>query len=81
MNIEVHLHTILQIPSPGGPISLLQVDLNEGGLISDLANQLKLEYPLDNLLIAVNHRTAGPSTQLKDGDIVDLMPPMSGGLH
>ena len=79
MNITVHLHTILQRPSPQGPISQLQIDLPEGTTLGDLIEHLEIEMPIDSLLIAVNHRVAEVDQVLQDRDQVNLMPAISGG--
>ena len=79
MIINVHLHTILQRPSPQGPISQLQIDLPEGSTLNDLIERLNIEMPVESLLIAVNHRRAEVDQVLQDGDQVNLMPAISGG--
>jgi sulfur carrier protein ThiS len=79
MIINVHLHTILQRPSPQGPISQLQIDLPEGSTLNDLIERLNIEMPVESLLIAVNHRMAEVDQVLQDGDQVNLMPAISGG--
>jgi len=79
MKINVHLHTILQRPSPQGPISQLWVNLSEDSTIGDLIKQLEIKMPVESLLIAVNHRVADVDQVLHDGDQVNLMPAISGG--
>ncbi|HEU5141431.1 MAG TPA: molybdopterin converting factor subunit 1 [Bacillales bacterium] len=38
------------------------------------------EFPrLDNVMVAVNEQYAGDETEIHDGDIVALIPPVSGG--
>lgn len=80
MKIEVHLHAILQIQTPEGLINKIQVDLPLNSSINDLINSLDIPFEADTLLIAVNHRTAAPDQILNNEDVVNLMPPISGGL-
>jgi len=52
--------------------------------VQDLINFLKEKYPeisqsFENIMIAVNEEYVDNKTELKDGDIVALIPPVSGG--
>jgi len=77
--IEVHLHTILQRQSPDGRLSRLQVDLPSGSRLEDLLEVLHVELNLEDLLLVVNGRLAQEDQQLVDGDVVHLIPAISGG--
>jgi molybdopterin converting factor small subunit len=77
--ITVHLHTILQRPTPEGLVDRLEVTLPPGSSLEALINHLEIELELDALLLAVNGRMADADQMLADGDRVNLMPAISGG--
>lgn len=79
INITVHLHTILQRQTPGGLISLLEVQLPPGSTLADLLKYLYIELEPEHLLLAVNGRVAELNQVLQAGDQVNLMPALSGG--
>lgn len=61
------------------------VDLPEGASVAGLLTQYtskfsSLKKSLPAIAIAVNQQYAGPETELKDGDEVALLPPVSGGM-
>lgn len=61
-----------------------RLHLDHGATVVDLKNKLLCSYtdmlPLQNsLLIARNNEYADPTEELVDGDVVDVMPPVSGG--
>jgi len=61
----------------------LQLQIPENNSVANLIEKLKEEYPrfaqLNSYLVAVNMEYAGMDTQLKDGDEVAIIPPVSGG--
>ncbi len=79
MKVTVHLHTILQRPTPEGMLSRLDVDLPPGSTLGALLQHMEVELAPDHLLLAVNGRVAGLDRILQDGDQVNLMPAISGG--
>ncbi|HSO27369.1 MAG TPA: MoaD/ThiS family protein [Anaerolineales bacterium] len=79
MKIDVHLHTLLQRPSPEGLQRRLEVDLPDGGTLGELIHQLEITLPVDAMLLVVNGRHAPLETRLQPGDEVHLMPAISGG--
>jgi MoaE-MoaD fusion protein len=67
----------------GKPMELLE--LPEGARVSELWKQLTEKYPrlaafTNSVAVAVNQEYAPPSTELKDGFEIALLPPVSGGL-
>jgi molybdopterin synthase catalytic subunit len=51
-----------------------------GQLVEDIVRRFpRLEGYRETMLLAVNEAFADPSTRLRDGDDVALMPPVSGG--
>lgn len=81
MQITVHLHTILQRQTPEGIINRIEIDIPEGSTLADLIDSLEIQLSVDNMLLAVNHRTAEVDQVLKEGDVVNLMPAISGGCN
>ena len=58
--------------------------LNQGATLSDLIKLLKEKYPyisenLEKAMFAVNEEYVDKSITLKNGDIVAVIPPVSGG--
>lgn len=79
MIITVHLHTILQRPSPTGWQRQLPLTLADGRTVADVLTYLEVTLPEDALLLVVNGRVITPQTVLQDNDHLHLMPAISGG--
>jgi sulfur carrier protein ThiS len=79
MNVTIHLHTILQKQTETGMVSRLEVSFPEGILLADVIKSMDVALPLEALLLAVNGRIAQPDQRLADGDVINLMPAISGG--
>ena len=79
MVVEVHLHTILQQTSDGKMIRLVNLALPSGATLAEVLSMLEISLPLDSLLIVLNGHLAEPSSELHEGDILHLIPALSGG--
>ena len=79
ITIEVHLHTILQRETPSGAMNRLELDLAEGTMLGDVLKMLEITLDPDSLLFVVNGRMADVDSILTPGDVVHLMPAISGG--
>ena len=79
MIVNVHLHTLLQRPSPNGLIRQLEVELPTGATLEELLKREGIIVDTENFLLVVNNRNVEPDHILKDGDDVDLIPAISGG--
>lgn len=77
--IEVHLHTILQQETPKGVINRVELDLAEGSMLGDVLQMLEITLDPDSLLFVLNGRMADVDCILTPGDVVHLMPAISGG--
>lgn len=81
MVVHVTLHTVLQ-EQPGGKRRVhVDVALDDGATISALYQHMELRYPTQELLFVVNRRIVDPEQVLEDGDQVDLIPALSGGVE
>jgi len=80
MVIDVRLHTILQRQSPNGLRHQLHVTLPENSKVSDLLCFLQIDLDTDHLLLVVNGKVVGLEHLLEEGDKVNLMPALSGGI-
>jgi sulfur carrier protein ThiS len=81
VRVIAHLHTILQRQTPEGLVDRLEVDLSDNNRVADLLSLLEISLPVDALLLAVNGRVADVEQILQDGDQVNIMPAISGGLR
>jgi sulfur carrier protein ThiS len=79
MIVNLHLHTLLQRPSPNGLIRELEVELPPGATLEDLLKREGIVVDDENFLLVVNNRNVELDQVLKDGDDVDLIPAISGG--
>ena len=79
MKFTVHLHTILQIPSPSGPIRKLFLQNDSITTISDLIAHFNINLNPGDTLFVVNGRVCELSTEIQDGDEVHFIPAISGG--
>lgn len=80
MRVTVHLHSILQLQTPEGMVNRLEVDLAPGSTMESLLHQLQIQLSPDHMLLARNGRVVDLGQTLQDGDQVNLMPAMSGGI-
>ena len=79
MIVNLHLHTLLQRPSPNGLIRRLEVELPPGATLEELLTREGIVVDLEHYLLVVNSRNVEPDQVLNDGDHVDLIPAISGG--
>jgi molybdopterin converting factor small subunit len=79
MKITVHLHTILQRQTPEGLVGRVEVSLPPGSALNDVLAHLEIDLTPEQLLLVVNGRMAELVQELHDGDVVNLMPALSGG--
>jgi sulfur carrier protein ThiS len=79
MVVNLHLHTLLQRPSPNGLIRQLEVELPPGTTLEELLTRQGIVLDTENYLLVVNSRNVEMDHVLKDGDDVDLIPAISGG--
>jgi len=77
--INVNLHTLLQRKTETGTVSQLELILPDGSAVEAILHLLDVTFPIDSIILVVNHRNVEQSYQLTDGDTVDLIPAMSGG--
>jgi molybdopterin converting factor small subunit len=79
VKITVILHTTLQKQTSNGKLNRLEGDLPDGGTLASLLSQLDIHLDVENTLLVINGRTAGLDQRLADGDLVHLIPAISGG--
>lgn len=61
-------------------VSRLEMTLEPGSDIRSVLRELKLSGQGEALLMALNGRMAAAEDRLTDGDVLRLMPAMSGGV-
>jgi len=79
IRVTIHLHTILQRQTAEGLQRRLELDLTPGTTLADLLERLEIELSPEAMLLVVNGRLRDLDYGLKEGDIVNLMPALSGG--
>jgi len=79
MEIVVQLHTILQITSANGLIRKINYQLDANATVSDLITRLNLSLSPNEILIVINGQVVEMYTVIHDGDIIHLIPAISGG--
>lgn len=61
----------------------MELELNDHAKVQDLRKQLEEKHPelerLNSLFVAVNEEYAEGDQTLNEGDVVALIPPVSGG--
>lgn len=79
MLVTVHLHTILQRQTPEGLIKQLEFEAPTGTRFEDLLRMLEISLPVSALILVQNGRVVDEHAELQEGDVLHLMPAMSGG--
>jgi sulfur carrier protein ThiS len=79
MKIEVHFHTVLQRQTPQGLQRCIDLEIPPGSTLLDLLQILKLELDPEQVLLVINSKVVDESYVLTDGELVSLIPAMSGG--
>jgi sulfur carrier protein ThiS len=77
--VEIHLHTILQLNTETGVIRKVSLVIPPGSTLAEVLLKLEIQLPEEGLLLVVNGRTADNKSQLSDGDIIHIIPALSGG--
>jgi sulfur carrier protein ThiS len=79
MKIVVKFHTVLRSKDRNLDKGQAEYEISEGSTIEDLLKKLNIVINPEDLLLAVNGRTAFHDHVLEEGDRVDLIPAISGG--
>lgn len=79
MKIKVVLHTVLQQQAARENQGLIDLTLPEHATVGDAISVLHITLPPDALILVANHRVVDVQYELKEGDLVDLIPAISGG--
>lgn len=74
----IHVHMFASYREQFG-FSSLDIELPPNRVIADLLKDKRLAGLPNNALFAVNQTFSGRETLIKDGDIIAIMPPVSGG--
>jgi sulfur carrier protein ThiS len=77
MKLTVELQAYLMQYSPNGK-SVFEYDLPEGASVTTLVDKLGVPDELASVVI-VSDENVDPTHELRDGDRVTVIPPLSGG--
>lgn len=58
---------------------MVRIELPPGSILAVVLSRLDITMPVDNILLVVNGRLSDLTSQLNDGDIVHIIPALSGG--
>lgn len=79
IQVDVRLYTILRHRPDGQIQGSLTLELEDGATVSQVLQ--KLDVPGDlPIVISVNEQSAQPTTALHNGDRVELIPAIAGGV-
>ena len=81
MVVRVHLHTVLQRQTDEGRVGWAELHLPHGSTVADVLRELEITLDPESLILVINHRVADTSSSLSDGDLLDLIPAISGGSY
>ncbi len=79
MKINVRLHATLRKATPEGPQNRLTVDVPDKATVTDLLDALDVNASPEHVMILIGNRRVEPDYLLKESDLVQLFPPISGG--
>ena len=80
MKIEVQLHTTLQKQTPQGLQRCIDLEMAEGSTIRDVLQALELDLAPEHLLLVVEGKVVEEDYVVREGEMVSLIPAMSGGV-
>lgn len=78
IRVDVRLYTILRHRPDGQIRGSLTLELDDGATVSQVLQALDVPDDLP-IVISVNEQSAQPTTVLKAGDRVELIPAIAGG--
>jgi sulfur carrier protein ThiS len=81
LKVIVHLHSILQLETPEGMVNRLEVELAPDSSMESLLHQLQIQLSPEHMLLVRNGRVVEAGQVLQDGDQINLMPAISGGMQ
>jgi len=81
MQVLVKLHTNLKDKIPHNSGNPFYLTLPIGADISEVISELQIQYNPEYIMIVLNGRLSDLDSLLNDGDRVDIIPAISGGLY
>ncbi len=80
MKVTVRLYATLRRPTPTGIQNQVMVELEEGATVAALLKVLPLPIAPEQVMVLSGLRRVYADHPLRDGDEVQLFPPISGGI-
>jgi molybdopterin converting factor small subunit len=79
MRVDLQLHaTLAGFLPPGARDGAAVLDLPETSTVADIVQRLGIPTALSRIVL-VNGHDVEDATGLRDGDVVDIFPPLAGG--
>lgn len=78
MRVTVNLHSTLRKFLPAGASGATVLDLKDGASAADVITQLGIPPAYTNIVVCAGQQI-DPTSVLRDGQYLDLFPPLSGG--
>jgi sulfur carrier protein ThiS len=80
MIIHINLHTILQKQKNKSRLERIDMVVPDGTTVEDLLKRLEITLPEDALLVIIKNHVYDHKHELSNGDYIDIIPAISGGI-
>ncbi len=79
IRVVVQLHTIAQKKTKNGRIDKINLEISNGSTILDIIERVDIPLKFEDLLVVIEQKTVAADYQPQDGDIIHIIPAISGG--
>jgi sulfur carrier protein ThiS len=79
MNVFVQLHTTLREQMVNKDLRWMEQELPPGSDVNRMLEKLRLNAPIESLIVVINGKVVSLDDPLGEGDKIDIIPAISGG--